>query len=67
MPPASKTRFSVPSVSFMMLAFVAQATLLRPSLLAYSNANRAIFSEPFTLISFRHWATPGVCMCSIPA
>ena len=51
----------------MMLAFVAHATLLRPSLRAYSNANRAIFSEPFTLISFSACATPGVCMYSMPA
>ena len=51
----------------MMLALVAQATLVRPSLRAYSNANRAIFSEPFSLISLSAWATPGVCMYSIPA
>ena len=63
----SKTRFIVPSVNFMMFAFVAQATLVRCSLRANSNANRAIFSLPFTLISFRHCATPGVCMCSMPA
>ena len=34
-----------------MFAFVAHATLVRPSLRAYSNANRAIFSEPLALIS----------------
>ena len=51
----------------MMLALVAHATWVRPSLRAYSNANRAIFSEPLTLISFRAWATPGVCMYSMPA
>jgi hypothetical protein len=51
----------------MMLAFVAHATLVRPSERAYSNANRAIFSDPLTLISLSAWATPGVCMYSIPA
>ena len=50
-----------------MLALVAQATFVRPSLRAYSNANRAIRSEPFALISLSAWATPGVCMYSIPA
>ena len=51
----------------MMFAFVAQATFVRPSLRAYSNANRAIFSEPLTLISLSVCATPGVCMYSMPA
>ena len=63
----SNTRFSVPSVIFMMFALVVHATLARPSERAYSNANRAIFSLPFTEMSFRHSATPGVCMYSIPA
>ena len=57
----------MPSVIFMMFALVAHATLARPSERAYSNANRAIFSLPFTEMSFRHSATPGVCMYSIPA
>ena len=51
----------------MMLAFVAHATLVRPSERAYSNPNREIFSEPFTLISLSACATLGVCMYSIPA
>ena len=51
----------------MMLALVAHATCVRPSERAYSNANRAIFSEPLTLISLSACATPGVCMYSIPA
>ena len=51
----------------MMFDFVAQMTLVRCSLRAYSNAKRAIFSEPLTEISFRASATPGVCMYSIPA
>ena len=54
-------------MNFMMFAFVAHATLARPSLRAYSKAKRAIFSEPLTLISFRACATPGVCMYSMPA
>ena len=57
----------MPSLNFMMLALVAHATEVRPSLRAYSNANREIFSDPFTLISFRDCATLGVCMYSIPA
>ena len=51
----------------MMFALVAHATLSRPSERAYSNANRTIFSLPFTEMSFRHSATPGVCMYSMPA
>ena len=51
----------------MMFALVAHATFVRPSLRAYSNAKRAIFSEPLTLISLRVCATPGVCMYSMPA
>ena len=51
----------------MMFALVAQATFVRPSERAYSNAKRAIFSEPLTLISLSAWATLGVCMYSIPA
>ena len=51
----------------MMFAFVAQVTCVRCSLRAYSNANRAIFSQPLTEISFSASATPGVCMYSIPA
>ena len=64
---SSKVRFSRPSVRFMMLALVAHVTLLRPSATATSNASRTIFSQPLRLISLRHWATPGVCWCSIPA
>ena len=54
-------------MNFRMLAFVAHATVGRASLRAYSKAKRAIFSEPFTLMSFSAWATPGVCMYSMPA
>jgi hypothetical protein len=50
-----------------MFALVAHATLVRPSLRAYSKAKRAIFSHPYSLISFSAWATPGVCMYSMPA
>ena len=57
----------LPSVNFMMLAFVAHATFVRPSLRAYSNANRAIRSDPFTLISFSASAAPGVWRYSMPA
>ncbi len=64
---SSNARFSMPSVNFMMFAFVAQATLARPSARASSNANRTIFSEPLRLMSLSVCATPGVCMCSIPA
>ncbi len=64
---ASKVRLSSPSVSFMMLALVAQATRLRPSERANSKASRTIFSQPFREMSLRHWATPGVCPCSMPA
>ena len=63
----SNVRFTSPSVSFMMLAFVAQASDCRPSDRANSNAVRMIFSEPLALMSLRHWATSGVCMCSMPA
>ena len=64
---SSNVRLSVPSVSFMMFDFVAQWTVFRPSARANSNASRTIFSQPLREISLRHWATPGVCMCSIPA
>ena len=64
---SSKVRFISPSVSFMMFALVAQARLVRPSARANSNARRTIFSQPLREISFRHWATPGVCMYSMPA
>ena len=57
----------MPSVIFMMFDLVAQATFLRPSDRANSNARRTIFSQPLREMSFRHWATPGVCMCSMPA
>ena len=57
----------MPSVSFMMLAFVAQCTRFLPSARATSKASLMIFSLPFREMSFRHWATPGVSMCSIPA
>ena len=64
---ASKVLFKRPSVNFIMLDLDAQWTVLRPSALATSKANRTIFSQPFAEISLRHWATPGVCICSIPA
>jgi hypothetical protein len=64
---SSKVRFISPSVSFMMLALVAQCTEPRPSATATSNARRTMRSQPFFDMSFRHWATPGVCMCSMPA
>ena len=43
---ASKVRLSMPSVIFMMFDLVAQATDLRPSDRANSNASRTIFSQP---------------------
>ena len=64
---SSNVRFSMPSVSFMMFDLVAQATLVRPSARANSNASRTIFSQPLRLMSFSDCATPGVCMCSMPA
>ena len=64
---SSNVRFSIPSVSFMMLAFVAHVTVRRPSARASSNAKRTIFSQPLREISFSVCATPGDCMCSMPA
>jgi len=64
---SSNVRLSRPSVSFMMFDLVAQWTVVRPSARANSNPRRTIFSQPLREMSLRHCATPGVCMCSIPA
>ena len=64
---SSNTVLNSPSVSFMMLALVAQCTDFLPSARASSNASRITFSEPFLEMIFRHCAPVGDCMCSMPA
>ena len=63
----SPTRFIMPSVSFMMLALVATVTRWRPSASASAAASSTMRSHPTSVMSLRHCATPGVCMCSMPA
>jgi len=55
---------SRPSVSFMMFDLVAQATLFRPSARGELERQPDDLSprSPCVRSTFRHWATPGVCM-----
>ena len=51
----------------MMFALVATVTFFRPSASATAAASRTMRSQPTSVMIFRHCATPGVCMCSMPA
>ena len=50
-----------------MLALWIAVTFLRPALRAYSNANRAMRVDAFSVMIFRLSTTPGMISCSSPA